>query len=353
MAFQHEHGRGAGLNPPNRFERTEFAQAEWSAIDELPEPLGRTEFIPTYPSSMLNAVDSPDIGPALSMNPYQGCEHGCAYCYARNAHEYWGYSAGVDFEQKILVKHDAAAVLRRELMNKNYRPQTIMLSGNTDCYQPAERRFGITRQILELLLAFRHPVSIITKNALILRDVDVLARLAELNLVHVNLSLTTADKHLRRVLEPRTSSYPARLKAIERLTSAGVPVGVMTAPVIPGLNSHELPSLLEDAARAGALSAGYTVCRLNGQLAVIFEEWLRREFPDRAEKVLARIRACHDGQLNDSEFGRRMHGAGPEAESIRSLFRVARRKHFAGRAMPPYDFSHFCPPQGCQGDLFG
>lgn len=345
-------GRGSGINPPTRFDPQHVVQDEWDGIDELPEPNPKTVYLPTSARKLLNPVDSPDIGPALSMNPYQGCEHGCVYCYARNAQEYWGYSAGVDFEQTILVKEDAPAALRRDLSKPSHVVKPIMLAGNTDCYQPAERKFGLTRELLRILLAFRHPVSIITKNALVLRDLDLLQELASRQLVHVFVSMTTQDESLRRQLEPRTASFRGRVRTLERLSKAGVPCGVMTAPIIPGLNSHEIPALLQAAAGAGALAAGYTIVRLNGAVGPIFTEWLERTYPDRAAKVLGGIRACHDGQLNDSQFGRRISGAGPEAESIRQLFHATRARHFAGRSLPPYDTAQFCPPAGKQGALF-
>jgi DNA repair photolyase len=346
------HGRGAGFNPANRFEKQRFELAEWEGIDELPEENPRTQYIPTNAKTLVNKVESPDIGPAWSMNPYQGCEHGCIYCYARNTHEYWGYSAGVDFEQKILYKPDAPRLLAEAFNKKGYKPEPIMLSGNTDCYQPLERKLKLTRQLLEVCLRYRHPVGIITKNALVLRDLDILVPLAELQLVHVYHSITTLDESLRRILEPRTSTTKARLKSLETLAKARVPVGAMFAPMIPGLNDHELPELMKQAAEAGIQAAGYTIVRLNGAIGPLFEDWVERHLPNQSEKILRRIKAAHGGQLNDSRFGTRMRGEGEPAEVLGKLFRAAQTKYLAERSMPKYDYSHFIPQKGRQCELF-
>lgn len=318
-------GRGAQFNPHNRFLKQRVVQEHIEAIDEPLLLNEKTEVIITHPKTIVNKIDSPDLK-GLSMNPYQGCEHGCVYCYARNAHEYWGYSAGLDFERKIIVKPDAPSVLAKQLSNPRWKPEPIMLSGNTDCYQPMERKYELTRGMLKVLLRFRHPVAIITKNALIRRDIDVLKEMAEHRLVQVMISITGLDEKLRLQLEPRTASYKLRLETIRTLNEAGIPVGVMAAPMIPGLNSHELPAILEAAVEAGAQYAGYTMVRLNGQVGEIFRDWLDKTFPDRADKVWHQIQACHGGKVNDSRFGVRMRGEGPIAESIRNLFTVSVRK---------------------------
>ncbi|MCB0577958.1 MAG: PA0069 family radical SAM protein [Phaeodactylibacter sp.] len=334
-------GRGAQINPANRFHQ--------HVHDPEPqERAPRTRYIDVYPKSMLNRVTSPDIGMGWSMNPYQGCEHGCIYCYARNTHNYWGYSAGLDFEQKILVKKDAPKVLETELRKKSWKPEPIMLSGNTDCYQPIERELEITRQVLEVLWKFRHPVGIITKNSLILRDLDILRQMAEQRLVRASISLTTLDENLRRLLEPRTASVHSRLKTIQVLAENGIPVNVMLAPVIPGLNDHEILSMAETVSRLGALSVAYTMVRLNGDVAEIFEDWIRKNMPDRAERVLNRIRDCHGGQLNDHRFGTRMRGEGKVAEMVAQQFKLARQKYFQGKTKPDYNlelFEKFRNPQ--------
>ena len=272
-----------------------------------------------------------------SLNPYQGCEHGCIYCYARNTHQYWGYSAGLDFERKILVKPDAPKLLEETLNKKNWEVKPISLSGNTDCYQPAERKFKITRGILEVLNRYHHPVGIITKNQLVLRDLDLLKQLAEKNLVFVMVSITTLDENIRRKLEPRTTSASQRLKILETLSKNNIPCGVMTAPIIPGINSHEVPELLKAAANAGAQTAGYTIVRLNGPIGEIFTAWIHEHFPDRAEKVLSQIAEAHGGQLNDSRAGTRMRGEGKMAESIRLLFHSSKKKYMTDK--PKFEFN--------------
>lgn len=311
-------------------------------LDEWPEDGQRISTLRMeYPRTVVNRVDSPDVPLNWSINPYQGCEHGCVYCYARNSHTYWGFSAGLDFEQQIMAKPNAPELLRKYLSRKNYTPEAISLSGNTDCYQPAERKLRITRQLLEVFLEFRHPVGIITKNSLVLRDLDLLTELASMGLAGVMISITTLDEKLRGKLEPRTASVRNRLKTIETLSAHGVPVGVMAAPVIPGLTLPEIPAILKAAADAGAMSAGYTMLRLNGQVAELFEEWIREHFPLKADKVLGQTAKVHGGKLNDSRFGTRMRGEGPVADMARQLFHTAKQQYFAGRSMPPFDYSHF------------
>jgi DNA repair photolyase len=337
-------GRGAQINTPNKFLKNSYV----SEHDEVPdEPLisdEKTQIFYEHPKKIINAVNSPDLKGMYSMNPYQGCEHGCIYCYARNTHEYWGYSAGLDFERKIIAKPDAARLMEKQFMNKNWQVAPIMFSGNTDCYQPVERKLKITRQMLEVLLRFRHPAGMITKNSLILRDIDILQELAKLKLVHVMVSITSLREELRLKMEPRTATARNRLKVIEQLSKAGIPAGVMTAPIIPGLNSDEIPDLIKAAADHGADCAGYTIVRLNGSIGEIFKDWLHKNFPDRAEKVLNHIQSVHDGNLNDSRFGTRMRGEGNIAASINQLFKMAVKKYLAGRDTFEYDLSAFRRP---------
>ncbi len=344
-------GRGAQFNTVNRFERLHY-EPDLIQPDEWGEVPGtKTQFFAENPKKIISEVKSPDVPMLKSINPYQGCEHGCIYCYARNAHEYWGFSAGLDFESRIMVKKNAAQLLEAELLSPRWKPVPISLSGNTDCYQPAERQFRITRSLLEVFLKYRNPVGIITKNALILRDLDLLSELAKHNLVHVYITLTTLNEELRRALEPRTVTAKQRLAVIRKLTEAGIPTGVMTAPIIPGLNDHEIPKLIEAAAEAGALAAGYTVVRLNGAIGELFEDWIHKAFPDRADKVLRQIKDCHGGSLNDSRWGTRMRGEGALSEHIRTLHAVACARYFGGRTFPKLDRTQF-RKEGMQMKLF-
>jgi DNA repair photolyase len=316
--------RGAAHNPANRFEKI-VVEREDDFFDPDERPL-KTEFYRDHSATIINYNDSPDIGFRASLNPYRGCEHGCIYCYARPTHEYLGFSAGLDFESRIMVKLDAAELLRRELASSRWQPQVIAMSGVTDCYQPVERKLGITRACLEVLAEFRNPVGIVTKNHLVTRDLDVLAELARHQAVVAYVSVTTLDLELRKNLEPRTSPPAARLDAIRQLSAAGIPVGVLVAPIIPAINDHEVPTILAAAAEAGARWAGYVVLRLPFAVAPLFEDWLARYFPDRKEKVLNQIRGLRDGRLNDPDFGSRMSGSGEAAGRIARLFDVAKRK---------------------------
>ncbi|MFL5754295.1 MAG: PA0069 family radical SAM protein [Bacteroidia bacterium] len=329
-------GRGSQVNPNNKFNKYTLATDHIEGLDEPLLQNHKTEIIFTHPKTIINKVDSPDLGMAYSMNPYQGCEHGCIYCYARNTHEYWGYSAGLDFEQKIIVKQNVIPTLEKHFSNKNWEPHPIMLSGNTDCYQPIERRMKITRGILETCLKYKHPVGLITKNALITRDIDILSELAKLRLAHVMVSITGLMEETRQLLEPRTATYKGRLSTIKKLTSAGIPTGVMVAPIIPGLTNHEIAGVLEQAAAHGATSAGYTIVRLNGAIGGIFKDWLYKSYPDRADKVWNQICDVHGGQVNDSRYGARMSGEGKIAESIWQLFTIAKRKYM--RNCPKFEF---------------
>jgi DNA repair photolyase len=319
-------GMGAQFNPGNRFQKSQYAREHVEAIDDWEEAERKTEYFFDESKTLVNKITSPDVGMLYSANPYQGCEHGCVYCYARNSHEYWGYSAGSDFERKIIVKKNAPALLRKFFDNKKWEPATISLSGNTDCYQPIERKMKITRALLEICLEYRNPVGIITKNSLILRDTDILQELGKLNLVKVYTSITSMDETVRRMLEPRTTSYRNRLEIIRKLSALGIPTGVMNAPLIPGINDMHMHDVLKAASEAGATSAGYTVVRLNGAIGEIFRDWLFKAFPDRAEKVWNQISECHEGKVNDSRWGDRMVGDGKFAQLIKDQFELYCRK---------------------------
>ncbi len=353
METEYVKGRGAQINTANKFSKYEYVTEHIEGLDEAWEINADTELIYADAKTIVNKVDSPDIGPGYSMNPYQGCEHGCIYCYARNAHEYWGYSAGMDFEKKIIVKKNAPQLLEDRFQNKNWSPAPIMLSGNTDCYQPAERKLEITRGILEVLLKYKHPVGIITKNSLILRDTDLLTELAKLRLVHVMVSITSLDNDLRLMMEPRTTTAKQRLKIIHDLAANNIPVGVMTAPIIPGINSAEIPDIIQQAALNGGRTAGMTIVRLNGAIGDLFHDWLYKNFPDRADKVWHQIQDCHGGKVNDSRYGTRMRGEGKIAESIKQLFAFAKKKYMGGAEKFEYDLSIFKrPDKNGQFDLF-
>jgi DNA repair photolyase len=341
MADDYFKGRGSQIKSGNKFLKAQYVTDHIEGLDEPLLENPKTQIFQETPKKILNRVDSPDLGFGYSMNPYQGCEHGCVYCYARNTHEYYGFSAGLDFESKIIVKKNAARLLEQELLKPGWNAVPIMLSGNTDCYQPQEKKFEITRSMLKVLAQYRHPVSIISKNSLVLRDLDLLQDLASDNLVHVYISITTLDEDLRRTLEPRTASSIKRLKTVEALAKANVPVGIMNAPIIPGLNHHEIPAILKAASEHGALNAGMTIVRLNGSISILFEDWLRKNFPDRFDKVWNQICSLHDGNVNDSQFGRRMRGEGNIADAIHQLFRSSKKKYFAGKTMPVYDLTKF------------
>jgi DNA repair photolyase len=321
-------GRGAAYNPPNRFELIEFVPDGDTLDADLAEdelPLPRTQFLRDTTKTIIARNDSPDIGFSASINPYRGCEHGCVYCYARPFHEYLGMSAGVDFETKIFVKQDASALLRAELMKKSYEPEVIAISGVTDPYQPVERKLRVTRGCLEVLAEFRNPLTIITKNHLVTRDIDIFTDLAADDAVAVNLSITTLDEKLQRVMEPRTSVPKRRLAAVEKLAAAGIPVGIMVAPIVPGITDEEVGDILNAARDAGAQWAGYVMLRLPHAVAPLFEDWLTHHYPERKEKVLNRVRAMRGGKLYDSKWGERGRGTGEFADQIGALFRAARR----------------------------
>ncbi len=346
-------GRGAQINPHNRFDRFSLVQDHIEGIDEKDDSLeSKTEYIEIFPKTIVNKVDSPDLGMMYSMNPYQGCEHGCIYCYARDTHNYWGYNSGAEFEQKILVKKNAARLLEDTFRQKNWQPFPIMFSGNTDCYQPAERQFGITRQMLEVCLKYQHPVSMITKNSLIERDLDLLEELNKLRLVNVSITLTSLNEKLRQLLEPRTASAKRKLQTIETLAEKNIPVNVMMAPIIPGLNSHEIFELARAVSERGASSFHYTIVRLNGSIGKVFIDWIRKTFPDRADKVIHQIEACHGGQLNDSRFGTRMKGEGNESDMITQMVRMARLRFFENRSLAPLNCEAFMKNKKGQLGLF-
>jgi DNA repair photolyase len=317
-------GRGASWNPQSRFEKLAYVRDEDAQLDEDESP--RTLFLRDPARTIIATNDSPDVGFEASVNPYRGCEHGCIYCFARPTHEYLGFSAGLDFETKILVKEDAPTLLWEELNSRRWVPKVIVISGVTDPYQPVEKRLGLTRGCLAVLAEFRNPVAIITKNHLVTRDADLLGELAAHNAAKVFVSITTLDAGLARRMEPRTSTPELRLEAIRTLAEAGVPVGVMVAPVVPGLTDHEMPAILAAAREAGARSAGFVVLRLPWAVAPLFEQWLEEQFPDRKEKVLNRIRELRGGALYDAQWGVRGRGTGIFAEQIAALFDVSCRR---------------------------
>lgn len=344
------HGRGSPGNPPNRFEKTIYSpDQEMCLTDE--DPL-RTKMIEERSQSIISFNDSPDVGFDASLNPYRGCEHGCVYCYARPFHEYLGFSAGLDFETKIVAKTNAPDLLAKELSSKRWVPQVIALGAVTDGYQPLERDLKISRSCLEVLAEFRNPVVIITKNFLVTRDIDLLKRLGDYQAAAVFVSVTTLNDELARKMEPRASRSALRLSAIECLADAGIPVGVLVAPVVPGLTDHELPSIIGRAVEAGARFAGKIVLRLPHSVKDLFEGWVELNFPDRKTKVINRIRSLRGGKLNDPDFGTRMTGEGVFAEQVSSLFQLACRKAGILGNQPELSTSSFCRPNEDQLVLF-
>ncbi|MEQ8856358.1 PA0069 family radical SAM protein [Gimesia sp.] len=342
---------GSHINPPNRFEsiytEPDLEQLEWD--DEYLSRPRRIEYLDDQSKSIVTENDSPDLNFRFSVNPYRGCTHGCSYCYARPFHEYLGYNAGLDFETKIMVKRDAPKLFRDFLSRSDWRPELIAFSGITDCYQPAEREFQLTRQCLEVASEANQPVGIVTKNALVVRDLDILQSMAQRSLVNVSLSITTLDPELAREMEPRTSIPAARLRAIRELSAAGVPTKVMVSPIIAGLNDHEIPAILQAAKEAGARSASYIMLRLPLTVEPVFLEWLERTQPTRKERVISRIRQTRDGKLNSAEFGTRIRGTGEISEQIGNLFQVFARKHGLDERLPALDFKQFRPPTTGKG----
>lgn len=347
------HGRGSGLRPQNRFDSVHSIPdyAEFEDDPDFAQQRVSTVFIADHAKSIVSENDSPDIPFRYSVNPYRGCEHGCSYCYARPYHEYLGLNAGIDFESRIFVKHTAAQLLKNWLARDAWIPDRIVFSGVTDCYQPCERKFELTRQCLQVCVDSRQPVSIITKNALVVRDLDLLSQLARWNCIHVNISLTTLDRKLGRSLEPRTSSPEARLRAIRDLSAAGIPVRVMTAPIIPGLNDSELPSLLEAAAQAGARHASFTMLRLPLTVEPVFLDWLERSEPLKRDRIVALVKSVRGGELNSAVFGERMRGTGQIADQIRQAFTLFARKHGLDQPLPRLETSHFLRPADASGQM--
>jgi DNA repair photolyase len=349
-------GRGARSNASGRFESQarEAFDDGWTAEDTAPAPL-RTSLTPERARVIISTNDSPDVGFSRSINPYRGCEHGCIYCYARPAHAYMGLSPGLDFESKLFFKPEAAALLERELSKKGYAPEIIHIGGNTDPYQPEERKLRLTRSIIEVMGRFRHPFSVITKSALIQRDLDLLAPIAAENLVRVAISVTSLDRRLARSMEPRAATPERRIATIKALAGAGVPVTVMFAPSIPGLNDHEMEAVLERAAEAGATGAGYVALRLPLEIAGLFREWLATDHPDRAGKVMSLVRQMRGGKDYDSDWGSRMKGQGPVAELMAQRFKAARRRYGLDAPFGSMDLTRFKvpPKRGDQRDLFG
>lgn len=344
-------GRGASWNPPNRFERLHVDRSGWLDPDDPPP---ETVLLDDASRSILSRNDSPDVGFTFGLNPYRGCSHGCSYCYARPMHEYLGFSAGLDFETRILVKRKAPDLLRKQLSSPRWTPQVIGVSGATDAYQPAERRLRITRRCLEVMAEFRNPVAIVTKSYLVTRDVDLLQELARHRAVAVVLSVTSLRGEIHRAMEPRASSPARRLGAIRVLADAGIPVGVNVAPVVPGLTDHEMPQILEAAADAGATFASYILLRLPHGVKEIFADWLARHFPDRKGKVLNRVREMREGALYDSDFAVRGKGVGPWAAQLQTLFDVNVRRHgLTGRpTLSAEGFRRPEPDPGPQMELF-
>lgn len=345
-------GRGTAEAPRNRFERIHVV-ADPDAADDDVAIAPKTKFVRDASKSIVATNDSPDVGFDASINPYRGCEHGCIYCYARPYHEYLGLNAGIDFESTILVKENAPELLRAEMMAPRWKPQKLGISGVTDPYQPVERRLEITRRCLKVLAEFRNPVSIVTKNRLVTRDIDVLGELAAVQAAAVAISITSLDTELIRKLEPRTSQPALRLDAIARLADAGIPVVVLIAPIIPGLTDHEVPAILKAAREAGACYAGYTVARLPGAVAGLFEGWLDEHYPERKSKILNKIRSAHGGRVADNRFGTRMSGDGVAIEQIHKLLRVTRRRLGYREGMPELSAESFRrPPRNGQLALF-
>jgi DNA repair photolyase len=351
-------GRGSHINPPNRFGvphgEADLEQVEYDTeyLESRAHPA--TQYIDDQSRTVISENDSPDIRFRYSLNPYRGCQHGCSYCYARPTHEYLGLSAGLDFETKIFVKHDAPELFREFLARPAWQPESITLSGVTDCYQPAERRFQLTRKCLDVAAACRQPLTIVTKNALVCRDLDLLIDLAKDQLIHVYLGVTTLDAELARTMEPRTSIPAVRLRAVETLAKAGVPVGILAAPIIPGLNDFEIPAILAAARDAGAQAAGHNLIRLPWSVAPVFMEWLERTQPEKKSRIEQRIRAVRGGRLNDPSFHTRMTGTGELAQQIANLFRTFAKRNGLDQRLPPHDVSRFRPPpsRSGQGWLF-
>jgi DNA repair photolyase len=356
MINQKLKGRGAQLNPKNRFDKLHIEEMEvdqeYFDSDESEIKKVNTTFYKDDSRSIIAKNDSYDLDFNYSFNPYRGCEHGCVYCYARPTHEYLGFSSGIDFETKIAIKENAAELLEHEFKKKSYKPDVIMFSGNTDCYQPVERKLCITRKALQICLNYGNPVSIVTKNSLIERDIDILTKLAKLNLVSVLMSITTLDKKITTTMEPRTSTPERRLKTIEELSKNNIPAGVNLAPVIPGLNDEEIPVILKEVHKRGGVFARHSMIRLPYSVKDIFIEWVLREFPDRSSKILNKIREVHGGKLNENEFGKRYRGEGKLADSINDLFQLSCKKFHLNEKRMKMNFSLFGKLKNKQLEIF-
>ena len=342
-------GRGASVNPRNRFEALSF---EWDD-DVSPEdrPAPKTRFYEDASETIVTYNQSPDIPFEASVNPYRGCEHGCAYCYARPTHEYLGFSAGLEFESKIMVKKNAPELLLKEFSSHKWEPQLLAFGGVTDPYQPIERKLEITRQCLRVCLEVRNPVGLVTKNRLVTRDIDILSEMAELRLAQIFLSINSLDTELARKMEPRTSSPRDRLRTVEKLAKAGVPVGVLVAPIVPGLNDHEIPAALKAAYEAGASFASPILLRLPHGVKELFVDWLNREYPTKADRVESRIRETRKGELDSAVFGERMRGTGIFADQIHRMFKVNAKRYGLDKSMVPLDTSIFRRPGGTQMEM--
>ncbi len=350
-ASQYLQGRGAQINTKNKFLKDEKTKEHIEAIDDWEESNVETQYLEQESKTIVNKVDSPDVGMMYSMNPYAGCEHGCIYCYARNVHEYWGYSAGLDFERKIIVKKNAPQLLRKFLNHPKWDATPIMLSGNTDCYQPAEQTYRLTRALLEVCNEFNQPAGILTKNSWILKDKDVLQEMAKKNIVSAMVSITSFNEDLRRVMEPRTTTAKQKLKVINELSAAGVRMGVMMGPMIPGLNEHEMQRIMKEARDNGATFTAYTFIRLNGAIKFLFHDWLYKNFPDRADKVWHLIENSHDGKVNDSRWGVRMRGEGAIAQMVAQQYKKYGKLYGMNAEEWSLDRTRFRVPGG-QGRLF-
>ncbi|MBN8699197.1 MAG: PA0069 family radical SAM protein [Chitinophagales bacterium] len=344
-------GRGAQINTKNRFLKNEITREHAEGIDDWEEANKATQYIETFPKTIVNKVESPDVGMSYSMNPYAGCEHGCIYCYARNVHEYWGYSAGLDFEQKILVKKNAPKLLHKFLLHPKWDATPIMLSGNTDCYQPAEQTYRLTRGLLEVCNEFNQPVGILTKNSWILKDKDVLQEMGKKQIVSAMVSITSFNEDLRRTMEPRTTTAKQKLKVINELSKAGVRMGIMMGPMIPGLNEHEMQRIMKEAADNGATFTAYTFIRLNGAIKFLFHDWLYKNFPDRADKIWHLVEQSHDGKVNDTRWGVRMRGEGNIAQLVAQQYKKYGKLYHMNAEEWSLDRSKFRVPGG-QGRLF-
>lgn len=344
-------GRGAQFNTKNRFLKDERTREHIEGIDDWSEDNSPTQYLEQEARTIVNKVDSPDVGMMYSMNPYAGCEHGCIYCYARNVHEYWGYSAGLDFERKIIVKKNAPQLLRKFLMHPKWDATPIMLSGNTDCYQPAEQVYRLTRGLLEVCNEFNQSVGILTKNSWILKDKDILQEMAKKKIVSAMVSITSFNEDLRRVMEPRTTTAKQKLKVINELSSAGVRTGIMMGPMIPGLNEHEMQRIMKAAKDNGATFSAYTFIRLNGAIKFLFHDWLYKNFPDRADKVWHMVEQSHNGKVNDSRWGVRMRGEGEFAQMVAQQYKKFGKLYGMNAEEWHLDTTVFRRP-GAQGTLF-